>query len=312
MGVHIERYRGELRQTAFPPLTRETLADARIGFDYMLASSYPPRDIGPIIDRRITTHGRQIALRIYSRHTAPGPAILFFHGGGFVLGSLGSHDGFCRHLAGVTGYVVVSVDYSLAPESPYPAAVEDAVAAARWLFDECSALNIHRTRIAVMGDSAGGYLATKVAAAFPEFAVQVLLYPAVDFTAGTASHRAFGAGYGLDSQVIAFCYQCFLGGTPPAVASVLPGLGTASQAAPAIVIVAEADPLRDEAIAYANVLNRSGRGAALWDIADTVHGFAARPSQFPQAEFLLERLAHTLHRVFRLEKIDYGPIRAGG
>jgi acetyl esterase len=313
MGILVERYREELERASFPPLSRETLAGARAAFDQMLGSSYPPRDVGTVIDHEIPSHNRSrpVRLRVYSRPVAPGPSILFFHGGGFVLGSLESHDGFCRQLAALSGLVVLSVDYALAPEHPYPAALEDARAAAEWMRVNAGALNIDPERVVVMGDSAGGFLATQVAAGVPAIALQVLLYPALDFTASSASHRLFGSGHGLDSETIAFCYDCFLNGTPASAPGLSPGLASLSEAAPAIIAVAEADPLRDEGVAYARLLNRHGRGAALWEIPDAVHGFCAHPAQFPQAEQVLARLADTLRRVFATDKTEYRSILAG-
>ncbi|MBP5989034.1 MAG: alpha/beta hydrolase [Piscinibacter sp.] len=208
------------------------------------------------------------------------PALVYYHGGGWVIGDLDTHDTLCRELANGSGCAVVSVDYRLAPEHRFPAAVDDAIAAARWVRREAAALKLDAERIAVGGDSAGGNLAAVVAIAArdagePPFAWQLLIYPATDQHRTAPSHERNGQGYLLTRDTMDY----FTGHYIPDArlyadwrASPLlhPDL---SRLPPALVLTAGYDPLRDEGLAYAQKLSEAGTRATHLSFERQIHGF---------------------------------------
>jgi acetyl esterase len=208
----------------------------------------------------------------------PGPLLLFFHGGGFMYGDLGSHDGSCRFLAERSGVRVLAVDYRLGPELPFPAAYDDALAAHRWLVDHAAEVGADPARLAVGGDSAGGNLAAVVAieaarAGLP-LAFQLLVYPATDAVRETGSAGLFAEGFYLTKAFMDLANRCYIGGgdprdprVSPLYADLLPGL------APAYVATAGFDPLRDEGEAYARRLAEAGVAVELRRFTDQIHGF---------------------------------------
>ena len=241
--------------------------------------------------------GAPLALRTYRRfgtglggggHAAQ-PGIAFFHGGGWVMGDLDSHDGSCRLLAAVTGCVVVAVDYRLAPEAPFPAAVEDALAAYGWIHAHAEELGIAAGQVAVMGDSAGGTLAAVVAqqtrsgavgagarpAPAPPPVAQVLVYPALDTRLESASMTAFGDGFFLTRPAMEYFRSAYLPDpatwadplAAPLFAEDVSGL------APALVVTAGFDPLHDDGEAYAARLAAAGVEVEHRCYPDQVHGF---------------------------------------
>ncbi len=243
--------------------------------------------IGKVEDRTIPGGGGSLALRLYTPVAAPGgllPILVFFHGGGFVIGSLQSHDAPCRQLANSAKCLVVSVAYRLAPEAPFPAAVDDALAATQWVFDHAAEIGGDATRLAVGGDSAGGNLATVVAqqardAGRPAPMFQVLLYPAVDLTAAPdrdfRSRLANANGYFLELDMMAWFLQHYVpAGTDAADPRLSPlrhpRLGGLP---PAYIAVAGYDPLHDEGVAYAAALEAAGVPVALVEYPGQIHGF---------------------------------------
>jgi acetyl esterase len=208
------------------------------------------------------------------------PALVFYHGGGWVIGDLDTHDVVCRELSNGARCAVFSVEYRLAPEAPFPAAVHDSIAATRYVMDNAAALGIDSKRIAVGGDSAGGNLAAVVCLdardkgqAAPCF--QLLIYPATDQRAGFASHERNAEGYLLTRKVMDYFRGHYLPHAAdwldwrasPLLANTLAGLP------PAYVLTAGYDPLVDEGRAYAERLSSSGVKAEYRDYPDMVHGF---------------------------------------
>jgi acetyl esterase len=220
------------------------------------------------------------AARVYLPHRtqAAGAVFLYFHGGGFALGSVRSHDRCVRLLVTETGVPAVSVDYRLAPEHPFPAAVEDALAAFDWLVDEQWRLGIEAERIVVAGDSAGGTLAAVVAnrrRSHPALAGQALLYPALDATFSRPSHRELGEGYFLTSEEMRWFRGMYLPDeemyTHPDASPIMePDL---SGVPPALVVTAGFDPLRDEGIEYVARLRKAGGYVRHLHFPDLIHGF---------------------------------------
>ena len=207
------------------------------------------------------------------------PAICFFHGGGWVIGDLDSHDGPCRVLAARSGAVVMSVDYRLAPEAPYPAAVEDSVAAYAWLSTHAGELGVDADAIALMGDSAGGNLAALVALAARDQglrppALQALVYPATDFTMSLSSVDTFADGFLLTRDAMEWFRGQYIDDAEqwrdPAASPLYADL---EGVAPALVFTAGFDPLRDEGGAFAARLAGYGVPVSLRCFDDLIHGF---------------------------------------
>jgi acetyl esterase len=208
--------------------------------------------------------------------------LVYFHGGGYVIGDLDTHDPLCRALAKESGVVLIAVGYRRAPENKFPAAVEDAYAATVWIAANAERLGIDERRIAVGGDSAGGALAAVVAmrcrdAGGPALMAQVLLYPVIDLSNfDTESHRAFGENYMLTRAAMQWFAGHYLGSTgdarnpeaSPLLAKDLSGLP------PALVITAEFDPLRDEGEKYAERMAEAGTEVTATRHSGMIHGFA--------------------------------------
>jgi acetyl esterase len=224
--------------------------------------------------------------RLRARHYAPAesrrrrlPLILFFHGGGFVLGDLDSHDAPCRLLAHHAGAHVVAVDYRLAPEGPFPAAVDDATASLRWAFDNAAALGADERRVAVAGDSAGGNIAAVVSwqavhDGGPPPCLQLLIYPATDFVERSRSHELFEEGFLLTRADMDWFSATYTAGADLADPrlSILRADGLEGLP-PAIVVTAGFDPLRDEGEAYAARLGEAGVPVLARRFPGLLHGF---------------------------------------
>jgi acetyl esterase len=240
-------------------------------------------------------HGA-IPARIYTPTTlrANGglaPCLVFFHGGGFVIGNLETHDVVCRKLAHEGELIVISVDYRLAPEHKFPAAVEDAINSTKWIAANASKLGIDPSRLMVGGDSAGGNLAAVVALAAhdgngPEMAGQVLIYPCTDFSMKHPSHSEPETSILLTHAVVRWFYNHYLGGATdindwrisPARAKTLAGLP------PAYVLTAGADPLRDEGDEYAKRLKEAGVNVTYRHFPGQFHGFFTMGKLLQQAD----------------------------
>ncbi|MCC6223157.1 MAG: alpha/beta hydrolase [Thermoleophilia bacterium] len=244
--------------------------------------------------------GGALAARLYAPSAARLPVLLYLHGGGFVTGSLDSHDGVCRALAAATPCVVVAVDYRLAPEHRFPAAVEDAWAATAWVAEHAASLGADPARVAVGGDSAGGTLAAVVALRARDrglpLALQLLVYPVCDLACDTASYRELADGYGLTAAAMAWYRDRYLGpagdpADPEASPLRAPDL---ADVAPALVLTAEYDPLRDEGEAYAQRLRAAGVPVTLVRYDGLIHGFYRMPAAIGRAREALGASAAAL------------------
>ena len=233
-------------------------------------------------DRTIPGPDGPIPVRTYRPDGAPptAPGIVYFHGGGWVVGDLDTHDPTCRLLSVVAGAVVVSVDYRLAPEPPFPAAIDDGVAAWAWVADHADELGIDVDRLGVMGDSAGATLSAVVAqqargGAHPTPAVQCLVYPLADSHLRADSYRTFATGFGLTLESIEWFRARYLpteaDRDDPRASPILADDLTGS--APAIVVTAGFDPLRDDGAAYAAALADAGVAVRHREHGDMIHGF---------------------------------------
>ncbi len=252
-----------------------------------LMSSFPrpePEPVARVEDRTVPGPGGEIPVRIYSSAPASAalPVLVWYHGGGWVIGNLDSADPACRMLANTSGCVIVSVDYRLAPEAKYPAAAEDCYAATSWVAANAASIGADPSRIAVGGDSAGGNLAAVVSQMAkdlggPRISYQLLVYPVTDHNFGTSSYTDNADGYLLTRASMEWFWGHYLnhdgeGAHPkasPLRASDLSGLP------PALVITAEFDPLRDEGEAYARALRKAGVAVEQKRYEGQIHGFFA-------------------------------------
>ena len=221
-----------------------------------------------------------VPLRVYRpASTAPLPLLLYAHGGGWVTGSLDSHDRLCRILADRLPALVVAVDYRLAPEHVYPAALDDVEAAWHWVRAQAHALGADAERFAVAGDSSGGNLAAALtlrlrAARAPQPGLQLLLYPALDATCSRASYREFATGYNLSGEQMAWYWDTYRADADHAAPELSPLLATdLSGLPPALIAVAAADVLRDDALDYARRLQASSVAVGVVECAGMIHGF---------------------------------------
>lgn len=264
------------------PFHDMTPAEARNAIETMFAAFRgTPKEVAKIEDRKIPGPGGQVPIRVYTpAGNGPFGALIYFHGGGWVIGNIETHDVVCRDLTAGAGCVTVSVDYRLAPEHKFPAAPEDCHAATKWVADNARALNIDANRIAVGGDSAGGNLAAVVSQMArdrngPKIAFQLLVYPATDCANETPSQREFTQdGYILSRADMDWFYGHYLNAADKTNPYVCPALAkNFAGLPPAFVITAEVDPLRDEGEAYAEALRKAGVKVKAKRYNGVCHGF---------------------------------------
>src|SRR6266571_6951347 len=269
-----------------PPYHQLSPKDARQMFrDTRPASTPPAPEIGAVKDLTADGPAGTIPARLYRPKGVPAstmlPALVFFHGGGWVIGDIETHDVLCRQLTAGAGISVVAVDYQLAPEHKFPAAVDDAWAATRWIAAHAAELGIDAGRLAVGGDSAGGNLAAVVALMArdqraPAIALQVLLYPVTDVGAESQSYADFAEGFMLTRESMRWFAAHYLAGKSDAADWRVSPLRAPSLAgvAPALVVTAGFDPLRDEGDAYTRRLREAGVRVDHVCYGGMIHGFA--------------------------------------
>ena len=269
-----------------PPLPTMTPTEAR-GRPEPLAAA--PEAVGSVTARAIPGPGGPLQIRIYRPNDGLKGALVYFHGGGWVLGSLDTADATCRALTNRSRCVVISIGYRLAPEHKFPAAVDDAYAAVRWVADNAADLRSDPARIAVGGSSAGGGLAAAVALIArdrggPKIAFQLLTVPVTELSSRATSHREFAEGYGLTSADMLWFGRHYVRTEADADephASVL--RADLHDMPPAFVITAECDPLRDDGEAYAEKLRKLGIAARYKRYPGMFHGFMSFPGVLPEA-----------------------------
>ena len=255
---------------------------ARAQYEARIALMAPAAAIAAATERTIPGPGGPLRLRLYRPlGEGPFPLLVFFHGSGFVLCSLDTHDGICRNLCAGAGCVVVSVDYRLAPEHKFPAGLDDCVFATRWAAQHAADLDADVHRMAIAGDSAGGNLAAAAAlrlrdAGGPPLRGQLLIYPVTDYhTPGTASYRENADGYGLTRDTMVWFWNHYLADAADAANPLASPLRAASLAGlpAALVVTAEFDPLRDEGEAYACRLEDAGVPVQCTRYTGMIHPF---------------------------------------
>ena len=225
---------------------------------------------------------------------APG-LVVWFHGGGWVVGDLDSHDNICRALTNRTGHTVLSIGYRLAPEDPFPAGLTDCIEATKWAYENASTLGVDPERLAVGGDSAGGNLAAVVCQRSPlPIRFQVLVYPVTDGTATSPSYEENATGYSLTATGMRWFIDQYVSGVEgavedPRVSPLLADPETLATSPPTLVITAGFDPLRDEGIAYAERLSDAGVVTTHVHFPGQIHGFFSMPDFLSDA-----RVAHAI------------------
>jgi len=287
-----------------PAAARQQYKETRAG------SLPPPSPVALVQDQSIPGPGGTIAIRLIrpagADHGEVLPAILFYHGGGWVMGDLDSHEGICRSLANASGAAVVQVDYRRPPEAKFPAAAEDAFAALYWVAVHGAQLRIDTRRLAVAGDSAGGNLAAVVALMArekggPALRAQVLAYPVTDLTASSASYASKAEGFGLTAASMRWFIAHYLSSpaeakdwrASPLFAADLSGLP------PALVITAGHDVLGDEGRAYAEALAKAGTPTVHRPFPGQIHGFLGMGKFIDAAGIAIAEMGEMLAKAFK-------------
>jgi len=307
-------------QANYPPVHTVSATEARRMYQAMCRALQPPApEVASVENLSFPGPGGQVGLRLYRPMASGGagsaqgvqgvergplPVVVYFHGGGFTIGDLDTHDVPCRTLANFARCAVLAVDYRLGPEHRFPAAFEDAVAAVRWTAAHAADLALDAARIAVAGDSAGGNLAAGAALALrgegPRIALQVLLYPGLDMRGSAPSHAEFAQGYLLEREDILWFTGNYLNSesdaldwrASPLLAQDHGGLP------PAYVFTAGFDPLRDEGAAYAERLSASGVPVTYECFEGMIHGFITMGAALAAANHALYRVAQGLRLAF--------------
>lgn len=294
----------QIAATNAPDTSELSVETAREMYEALISPE--PGEPVQVEDRTLQGSGSAIPVRCY-RPVAEGvlPALIYYHGGGWVIGSLDTHDHLCRALASAAGCAVIAVDYRLAPEHPFPAAVEDCYAAIVQLSERADEFNIDSRRLAVAGDSAGGNLAAVVAWLVrerrgPRLCCQVLIYPVTTRDPGLGSMVENGEGYLLTAKTMEWFWEAYLsGGGDGRQATASPLLiGDLSRLPPALVITAEFDPLRDEGEAYAERLAEAGVEVTQTRYEGAIHDFVRMSFAMDQGVAAIAEAATALRRAF--------------
>jgi acetyl esterase len=288
------------------PVEDSTPEEARESIRSRTAALGPFEDVAAVAEHKVPVKGGEIVVRVYSPGgPGPHPALVFYHGGGWVIGDLYTHDGICRSITNAAGCMVASVDYRLAPEFRYPVAAEDSYAALAWVVDNAARLGIDARRVAVGGDSAGGNLATVVALMArerggPAPIQQTLIYPVTNQDLDTPSYQENATGYLLTREAMRWFWRHYLareeqGKEPYASPLLAPSVAGLP---PALVITAGCDPLRDEGEAYAARLRAAGVPVTLTRYEGVFHGFVRMTRLLDKAKSALDEVAGSLRKAF--------------
>jgi acetyl esterase len=285
-----------------------SIDEARQGFEAMAAMQGSPEPVAGVEDRKLPGPGGELPIRIYVPFgKGPFPVLMYFHGGGWVIGDIESSDGLCRSLANAAGCIVVSIDYRLAPEHPFPAAADDAYHATLWAATNASSFGGDPSRIGVCGDSAGGNLAAVVSQIArdrgkPAICFQLLIYPVTDAACDTPSYSENAEGYFLTKEAMQWFWNHYVQKeadrshpyASPLRASNFAGLPAA------LVITAEFDPLRDEGERYAERMRVAGTPVQLTRYDGMIHGFFTMSGMINQGRIAIQQAAAALRTAFKL------------
>lgn len=284
-----------LQAPGVPPLDELPVPDARATYDMLAGFAGEPVPVARTED----ASADGVPVRLYwPAGEGPHPVLLWIHGGGWVLGSVSGYDNLARDLCARAGCLVVSVDYRLAPENPFPAAVDDVVTVARWVVTTIESLGGDPARMAVAGDSAGATLGAVLANELPgSIQLQVLMYPATDLTLSQPSIIENGEGYLLTRAAMSWFSDHYTAGhdrRDPRISPLFADESVLAAAPPALVITAELDPLRDEGEAYVARLRAAGVPVTHHRYDGMIHGFFAMRGMIPAAEQALDQVTAAL------------------
>jgi acetyl esterase len=300
----LERFILAERESPVPHPSSQKIEERRASYRQIATSMRGVVEpMASVNDIDLVLIGRTLRARLYVPINDEGKAlVLYFHGGGFVLGDLETHDALCRRLSSDSRMRFLSVAYRLAPEHPFPAAVNDAVDGLKEVARRLEEFDNSSATLIVMGDSAGATLSA-IACAVTKgdnlaVAAQVLIYPTLGPDLVTDSVHKFGVGHLRDIDHLRYDYELYLGGwsdhTDPRVSPLM--FSDLSGVPPAIVVVAECDPLRDEAVAYAGLLEHFGVRVELLEAEGMLHGFLRLGTMVPEAQEIVDDLAVHMHR----------------
>ncbi|HEY7205266.1 MAG TPA: alpha/beta hydrolase [Methylomirabilota bacterium] len=286
------------------PIKDSTPAEARESMRTRTAGLGPVEDVPAVADHRVPVEGGEITVRLYApAGVGPHPVLVFYHGGGWVIGDLYTHDGLCRSIVNAAGCAVASVDYRLAPEFKFPVAVEDSYAALKWVAANGPRLGLDSARLAVGGDSAGGNLAAVMALLArdrrgPRILLQVLAYPVTNHDLGTKSYVENATGYLLTTEDMRWFWRHYLSREEQGQEVTASPLRAKSLAdlPPALVMTAGCDPLRDEGDAYAARLRDAGVPVTLSQYPGMFHGFLRMTRILDAARTALDEVAGALRK----------------
>jgi acetyl esterase len=283
----------QMAEQAMPPLNEMSPAEARLAAEGFRAMAGEPEEVADVSDRTIPGPGGDIPIRVYTPAGAGSralPCLIYYHGGGWVLGDIIGTDTICRAVANRTGCKIVSVEYRLAPEHKFPAPLDDCYAALEWVAASGGSIRVDTGRLAVGGDSAGGNLAAAVALRArdeggPALRMQLLIYPVTNHDFDTASYQENGAGYLLTQDMMKWFWDHYLNSADEGKQAVVSPLRADSlRGLPrAFVLTAEFDPLRDEGEAYAERLREAGVEVTHKRYEGQIHAFWQMPGVFPAA-----------------------------
>ncbi|MDQ1598368.1 MAG: hypothetical protein QOI70_1792 [Microbacteriaceae bacterium] len=304
----------QMAEAGMPPLNEMSPEDARTAAEGFIALGGPGDDVAEVTNRNIPGPHGEIPIRIYRPNVAADssdradslPCLVYFHGGGWVIGTVESTDAVCKAVANRAGCVVVSVEYRLSPEFKFPIPLNDCYAATQWVAANGKDIGVDSTRLAVGGDSAGGNLATAVALRArdeggPALRMQLLVYPVTDHNFSTESYGVNGDGYLLTKDMMEWFWSHYLSKksdgknhlASPLRAKNLAGLP------PALVITAEFDPLRDEGEAYATALTAAGVSVTHTRYPGQIHAFWQMLAIFEAASTAADQAADELRKAFQ-------------
>jgi acetyl esterase len=280
------------------------VAQRRIEYRQMALALWPEEiEVAEVRAETLALDGRDLRARLYVPAASSAAIAVYFHGGSFIVGDLDTHDALCRRLANDLACRVLAVDYRLAPEHPFPAAVDDAIDATRFVAANRSRFGDPGARLVLIGDSAGATLAAVAAAATRgeglDVVAQALMYPTMGPELLTDSAQRFAHGYLLDVEQIRYDYSLYLSSdadhADPRVTPLM-NLDLAGSP-PTVILVAEYDPLRDEAVAYGGLLEHFGTPVEVLEAEGMVHGFARMGGIVPDALKDLDDLAEHVRRL---------------
>ena len=285
-----------------PPLHEQSVEQARQAHIEATPTLVGPAEaVAEVLERSVPGPVGDVPVRVYIPAVEGTPGlIVFLHGGGWVLGTLDSYDALCRALANASGALVASVDYRLAPEHPFPAALEDSWAALLWAREHAAELGADPDRLAVAGDSAGGNIAAVLARRArdeggPPLRFQLLIYPVIDAAMDTDSYEEAAYDYYLERQGMRWFWRHYLAGVDPATPDASPlHASDLSGLPPAHVITAQYDPLRDEGEAYAERLREAGVAVTVRRHEGMTHGFFRWRADIDEAHGAMEEVGRAL------------------